>query len=92
MKINVKTHAIVITNKSNHLTAELTYFLLPNQDWLLEQLFADSEANFKKYRGILIKEFFNRVPKSKHCVRVLDPSAVFYLRKHQGYQKYIHQI
>ncbi|QBP18857.1 hypothetical protein [Acetilactobacillus jinshanensis] len=84
-----KPNAIMIKNQRHQIVAELTYFLLSSKCWLLEQLFASSQSNMKRYQGILIKQFFDRVPKAPKCVRILDPFAKAYVKKHQEYQKFL---
>ncbi|XIF20504.1 MAG: hypothetical protein AJITA_01272 [Acetilactobacillus jinshanensis] len=84
-----KPNAIIIKNQHQQMIAELTYFLLPSKCWLLEQLFASSPSNMKRFKGILIQKFFDQVPKRANCVRVLDPFAKAYLKKHPKYQKFL---
>ena len=90
--VSFQHNAIIIYTKTQRVSAELTYFLLPSHNWLLEQIFASSETNRRKYQKILIQEFFERIPQRLHCVRILDPFAKSYLHKHPEYQKYLHEI
>ena len=90
--IRTKHNAILVTNQHRQIIAELTYFLLPSQNWLLEQFFASSRANRKRYLEPLIQTFFKTVPKREHCVRILDPLIKADLKKRSTYQKYLHQV
>lgn len=90
--IKEQPQTITIKNKNQQVLASLTFFQLPNREWLVEQLFGSSNANRQHFTANLIQAFFKQISPRQNCVRILDPFVKSYLQRHPEYQKYLHHF
>ena len=91
MKITFQKNSITVQNDQQRILARLTYFRLPSQKWLIEQVFAISPQALKRTLRPLIKAFFTKIPHQSHCVRILDPFVRSDLRDRSIYQEYLYK-